>query len=40
MKIIRQHFPFVETEQLLQWGTINGAKALGMHNMLGSFEKK
>ncbi|MBK8773648.1 MAG: amidohydrolase family protein [Chitinophagaceae bacterium] len=26
-------------ETLLQWATINGAKALGMDDELGSFEK-
>ena len=39
MQTIQQNFPFISTEQLLKWATINGAKALHMDNMLGSFEK-
>lgn len=38
MQTIRQHFPSIDTEQLLKWATINGAKALQMDNILGSFE--
>lgn len=36
---LKKHFPYLSTEALLQWATINGAKALGMDKMLGSFEK-
>jgi len=39
MRSIRQHFPNIPTQQLLQWATINGAKALQMDDMLGSLEK-
>ena len=36
---IHQHFPFIPLVELLQWATSNGAKALQMENILGSFEK-
>jgi cytosine/adenosine deaminase-related metal-dependent hydrolase len=39
MRAIRENFPSVKTEQLLAWATINGAKALQLDNILGSFEK-
>lgn len=39
MKTIQKYFPNITTEQLLQWTTINGAKALQMDKFLGSFEK-
>ncbi len=39
MKTLQQHFPALSTATLLQWATINGAKALQMDNELGSFEK-
>lgn len=39
MKTIQQNFPEVSLQQMLQWATINGAKALQMDNELGSFEK-
>jgi aminodeoxyfutalosine deaminase len=39
MQTIQQHFPFMKTEKLLEWATINGARALQMDNILGSFEK-
>lgn len=39
MKTLQQHFPLLATETLLQWATINGARALQMENELGSFEK-
>ncbi len=38
MKTIRDNFPSVKTEQLLGWATINGARALQLDNILGSFE--
>lgn len=40
IKTVRQHFPSIETKEILQWATLNGAKALGMKNKYGSFEKK
>ena len=39
MRTIRDNFPSVKIEQLLGWATINGAKALQLDNILGSFEK-
>lgn len=36
---IQQHFPQISLETILQWATLNGAKALGMEEALGSFEK-
>jgi cytosine/adenosine deaminase-related metal-dependent hydrolase len=39
MKTIVHKFPLIKTETLLQWATINGAKALQMESFLGSFEK-
>jgi cytosine/adenosine deaminase-related metal-dependent hydrolase len=39
IKTLRNHFPGIAANQLLSWATINGAKALQMDNLLGSFEK-
>ena len=39
IKTIAKNFPNIKTETLLQWATMNGAKALQMDNDLGSFEK-
>lgn len=39
IKTIQQNFPGIILETLLQWATINGAKALQMEKQLGSFEK-
>ena len=39
MRILRDRFPFISIETLLGWATINGAKALQLDNLLGSFEK-
>lgn len=36
---IQQHYPQIPLTEILQWATINGAKALGFENRLGSFEK-
>ena len=36
---LRTHFAHIPTEELLQWATLNGAKALGMDSRLGSFNK-
>ncbi len=38
-KTIVQKFPSIKTETLLKWATLNGAKALQMDSVLGSFEK-
>ncbi len=38
MKIISANFPFVGFSQMLQWATLNGARALGFENELGSIE--
>ena len=39
MKTIHKNFPQISLEKILQWATFNGAKALQMENILGSFEK-
>jgi aminodeoxyfutalosine deaminase len=39
LKTIAKHFPHIELSSMLQWSTFNGARALQMDNMLGSFEK-
>ncbi|MBL0132340.1 MAG: amidohydrolase family protein [Chitinophagaceae bacterium] len=39
IKTIQQHFPHIEIDKILSWATSNGAKALQMNSMLGSFEK-
>lgn len=39
MRTIQRHFPEITSGQLLGWATINGAKALQMDKLLGSFEK-
>lgn len=39
MKTIRKYFPLISLEGLLQFATINGAKALQMDKQFGSFEK-
>ncbi len=38
MKTLQQHFPALTITQLLQWATLNGAKALQMEKTLGSFD--
>lgn len=38
MQTLSRYFPSVSTEDLFRWATINGAKALQMENILGSFE--
>jgi aminodeoxyfutalosine deaminase len=39
LKTISKNFPDIPIETLLQWATINGARALQMDSDLGSFEK-
>ena len=39
MNTIQQHFPQIPLAEILQWATLNGAKALQMENTLGNFEK-
>ncbi|HRD57955.1 MAG TPA: amidohydrolase family protein [Ferruginibacter sp.] len=36
---IQKHFPQIAIETILQWATINGAKALGIDDRFGNFEK-
>jgi len=36
---IQNQFPQIPLKEILQWATLNGAKALGFDNRLGSFEK-
>lgn len=35
---LKKHFPSIEWDDLLQWATLNGAKALGFEEFVGSFE--
>jgi aminodeoxyfutalosine deaminase len=39
MSTLRKFFPQLGWEVLLRWATLNGAEALGMESMLGSFDK-
>ena len=39
LKTISKNFTKIPIEPLLQWATINGARALQMDDKLGSFEK-
>jgi cytosine/adenosine deaminase-related metal-dependent hydrolase len=39
IKTLQRHFPSLTTRELLTWATLNGAKALGRQDSLGSFEK-
>ena len=39
MKTIRRHFPHIPLAEMLEWATLNGARALQMDDWLGSFEK-
>jgi cytosine/adenosine deaminase-related metal-dependent hydrolase len=39
LKTIHQHHPDIPLSEMLEWATINGARALQMDKHLGSFEK-
>ena len=39
MKTIQNNFPDIPLQTMLQWATLNGAKALQMDTIFGSFEK-
>ncbi len=39
IKQIHKHFPEIPLTELLRWGTLNGARALGMDHHFGSFKK-
>ena len=38
IKTLRKNFPEISLDEMLQWATLNGAKALGFENELGSFD--
>lgn len=38
LQTIHQHFPHIEKSELLQWATLNGARALELDDVVGSFE--
>jgi cytosine/adenosine deaminase-related metal-dependent hydrolase len=40
MKTLHRHFPEITLQELLQWATINGAEALAIDKVFGSFEKR
>jgi cytosine/adenosine deaminase-related metal-dependent hydrolase len=39
LKTIQKHNPTIPISEMLQWATLNGARALQMDKHLGSFEK-
>jgi cytosine/adenosine deaminase-related metal-dependent hydrolase len=39
VKTLQEHYPAIPLAELLQWATLNGAKALGIQNHFGSFEE-
>lgn len=39
IKTIRKYFPNIPLHEVLKWATLNGALALGIENICGSFEK-
>ena len=39
LKTISKRMPSLKTDTMLRWATLNGAKALQMDNIIGSFEK-
>ncbi len=38
LQTIRRHYPHIATHELLQWATFNGAHALELDDVVGSFE--
>jgi len=38
MRTIQKHQPKIKLSEMIQWATINGAKALNIHSEFGSFE--
>ncbi|HVW94642.1 MAG TPA: amidohydrolase family protein [Mucilaginibacter sp.] len=38
MRTIQEKFPLISTQQLIEWGTLNGAKYLGIDDEKGSIE--
>lgn len=38
LKVLHKHFPDLDFVNTLKWATLNGAKALGLDDMLGSLE--
>ncbi|MBO9199193.1 MULTISPECIES: amidohydrolase family protein [Niastella] len=38
LQTLQRHFPNLEKKELLQWATLNGAKALEINDVVGSFE--
>jgi aminodeoxyfutalosine deaminase len=39
IQALQTAFPNIPLAEMLQWATLNGAKALGMADTLGSFDK-
>lgn len=39
IKLLQKHFPGIPLAEILQWATLNGARALGCSDRFGSFEK-
>ncbi len=38
LKVLHQHYPELDFEKTIRWATLNGARALGMEDQLGSLE--
>jgi cytosine/adenosine deaminase-related metal-dependent hydrolase len=39
IKTIQFQFPSIKLNEILEWATINGARALNLDSVFGSFEK-